>query len=168
MPAEWLEMPLQLGQLLPTDPFPGVEFRVIGGEIDIGLHAGEPHREPFLAIAAIAPTHYPLGNLVRHIVIIPATAPGEDIGSAGADLLPQLAQRRLARGFTRINAALRHLPLRQPGWHAETAADEDEIVTTERHDPDPRTVAPKVAIRRPLSALGGVAARADAFAIQRD
>jgi hypothetical protein len=149
MPAEWLEMPLQLGQLLPTDPFPGVEFRVIGGEIDIGLHAGEPHREPFLAIAAIAPTHYPLGNLFRHIVIKPATAFPKDIGSVGADLRLQLTQRRPARGFASIDAALRHLPLRQPRRHADAVANEDSAVATEQHDANPRTVARKPALRRP-------------------
>lgn len=64
--------------------------------VDVSVHAGEPHREPFLAIAAIAGAHHHLGNLVRHIVMKPATALGENLDPVRADLLFQFAQRRLA------------------------------------------------------------------------
>ena len=64
--------------------------------VDVSVHAGEPHREPFLAIAAIAGAHHHLGNLVRHIVMKPATALGENLDPVTADLLFQFAQRRLA------------------------------------------------------------------------
>ena len=96
------------------DPFPGVEFRMLGGEIDVGIRAGESHRESFLALPAIPPAHYPLGDLVRHIVVKPATALGEDLSLLGADLLSQFAHCRLARGFTRINTAHGRRGVSQP------------------------------------------------------
>ena len=102
--------------------------------------AGEPHREPFLAIAAILPSHHTVGNFVRHLEIKPAPAPRKDIGSVGADLLLQLTQRRPARGFAGVDAALRHLPLRQPSRHADATTDEHEIIAAEQHDPHPGPV----------------------------
>ena len=51
-----LERHDQLGQPLGRDPFPGVEFGVLGsGGVDIAVLAGKAHREPFLPLAAIAP-----------------------------------------------------------------------------------------------------------------
>ena len=131
---EWYD---QLGQLLRVGPFPGVEFRMLGGEIDVGIGAGEPHRKPFLAIPTIQPAHHPVSNLVRHLVVKPASALGKDHGSTSADLLFQLTQDRLARGFANIDAALRHLPLRQPRRHADTAADKGQAVAVEQHYPYP-------------------------------
>src|SRR6516165_3037565 len=52
--------------------------QALGGEVDVGVGASEPHREPFLAIPAITPAHYPFGDLLRHIMMKPATAFGED------------------------------------------------------------------------------------------
>jgi len=60
---------------------------MLGGEIDVGVRAGKPHREPLLAIAPISPSHHPLGNLIRHNVMQPATAFPKDIGPVGPDLL---------------------------------------------------------------------------------
>jgi hypothetical protein len=51
-----------------------------------------------------------LGNLVRYIVIKSDPAFGKDFGSVGPDLLSQLAERRLHRSFSNIDAALWHLP----------------------------------------------------------
>jgi hypothetical protein len=70
----------------------------------------------------------------------PGTALSQDVGAASADLPSQLTQRRLARGFTPIDAALWHLPLRHARWHTDPVADEHETVATEQHDPNPRTV----------------------------
>ena len=75
---------------------------MLGGEVDVAVGASEPHRKPFLAIPAITPAHYPLGNLLRYIVIKPAAAFGKDVGSTGADLLSQLTQCRLTWGFAGI------------------------------------------------------------------
>ena len=121
---------------------------MLGGEIDVGIGAGEPHRKQFLAIPTIPPAHHPVSNLVRHLVVKPASALGKDHGSTSADLLFQLTQDRLAPGFANIDAALRHLPLRQPRRHADTAADEGQAVAVEQHDPYPRTVARKFTLRR--------------------
>jgi len=68
---------------------------MLGGEVDVGVGASEPHRQPFLVIPAITAAHYPLGNLLRYIVIKPAAAFGKDVGLTGADLLSQLTQCRL-------------------------------------------------------------------------
>jgi hypothetical protein len=65
-----------------------------------------------------------LQRRVHYIVMKPAAALGEDIGSVGADLFSQLTQRRLARGFARVNAALWHLPLRQPRRHPDAVTNE--------------------------------------------
>jgi hypothetical protein len=73
-------------------------------------------------------------------VPVPTTALAENLGLVGADLLSQLTQRRLARGFARINAALWHLPLRQPRRHPDAVADEHETVAAEQHDANPRAV----------------------------
>ena len=116
---------------------PVVEFRMLGGEVDVGIRAGEPHRKPFLAIAAIPAAHYPMGDLVRHIVVKPAAALRKEIGLAGPDLLSELSQRCLARSFSRIDAALRHLPPRESLRHPNPVADEHEAVGAEQHDPDP-------------------------------
>jgi hypothetical protein len=52
-----------------------------------------PVSKPFLAIAAIPAAHHGLGDLVRHLVVKPASALGEDHRSVGANFRPQLAQR---------------------------------------------------------------------------
>jgi hypothetical protein len=88
------------------------------------LTSASPHRKPFLAVSAITPAHYSLGNLLRYVVIKPAAAFGKDVGSTGADLLSQLTQCRLTWSFVSIDAALRHLPPRQPRRHADAVIDE--------------------------------------------
>src|SRR6516165_11405988 len=122
---------------------------MLGGEVDVGIGAGEPHRQPFLAIAAILPGHNPVGNLIGHIMTKPAAALGKDIGSIGTDLLSQLTQRCLDRSFADIAAALWHLPLRQPRRHPNAVANENQAVVVEQHDPNPRAVLPQA----PASAL---------------
>jgi len=47
----------------------------------------------------------------------------------------------LAGGFAGINAALRHLPLRQPRRHPDAVTNEGQAVAAEQHDANPRTVA---------------------------
>src|SRR5882724_3646144 len=122
---------------------------MLRGEVDVSIRAGEPHREPFLAVPAISAAHYSTGNLLGHIVMKPATARGKDIGSASADLPPQLTQRCLARGFIRINAALRHLPLRHARWHANSASDEGQAFAIEQHYSDPLTIVGKLVLPLP-------------------
>ena len=81
----------------------------------------EPHRKPFLAIAAIPA----LGNLGRHIVMKPNTTLGQDIRPVGADLLLQLAPYCLPQGLAGIDAALRHLPQGEAWPHVDAASNED-------------------------------------------
>jgi hypothetical protein len=83
--------------MLRADPLPDIETRMLGGEVDVGIGSGEPHRKPFLAIATISHAHYSLGNLARHIVVKPALALSKDLNSVSADLLFQLTRRRLVR-----------------------------------------------------------------------
>src|SRR6266446_8377479 len=99
LPLEWYD---QFGKAFRRDPFPGVEFRVLGCEVDIAVLAGEAHREPFLALAAIAAAPHPAElhpQLFGHVVMQPAAALAEDLGLVGADLLLELAQGRPARGL---------------------------------------------------------------------
>ena len=80
----------ELGQLHRPDPLPGVEFRMLSGEVDVRIGAGERHRKPFLAIAAIPPVHYPMGDLVCCIIF--ARLPRDFSGSG------QLRQRAIPAG----------------------------------------------------------------------
>src|SRR5262249_11832833 len=43
----------QTGKLFQIHPLKGREFRLMGGEIDIGILAGEAHGEPFLLLALV-------------------------------------------------------------------------------------------------------------------
>ena len=123
--------------------------RYSGGELDVCIHASEAHREPFLAIATIAPADYALGDLGRHIVMKPVPTLGQDLDPVGADLLLQLAQRCFVRGFASIDAALRHLPFGQARWHLDAATDEDQAIAVEQHYPNPLTVVGKLVLPRP-------------------
>src|SRR5262250_1179189 len=58
----------ELGQALRLDPFPGIELGMRGGEVDLGIPAGEAHREPFLALAAIAAAPHLAAQLFRQVV----------------------------------------------------------------------------------------------------
>ncbi len=85
--------------------------------------------------------------------MMPAGGFGEDFGLVGAGLFVQLAQRRLARGFAGVDAALRHLPRRQPGRHVNAPADEDIARRVQQHDPDRRPIGGEVAFRQAHRAL---------------
>ena len=56
----------------------------------------------------------------------PAARLSQDLGLVGADLFLQLAERGLARGFARIDAALRHLPGGKACRHVDAAPDESQ------------------------------------------
>src|SRR5437868_4319086 len=112
---------------------------MFGGEIDIRIIPGEAHGEPFLLLAAIAPTPYSTGQFEWQIVLEPTLALGEEFRLVGADLLPQLAQRGLEGCLARIYSALRHLPGRQHR-HVDTSADEHLARAVQQHDADPSTI----------------------------
>ena len=72
-------------------------------EVDVGVLAGKAHREPFLALAAIAPAPQRRPAMLRPAAVVmqPARGFGEDLGLVGADLLlaaraspPRAASRR--------------------------------------------------------------------------
>ena len=143
-----LERHDQLGQALGRDPFPGVEFRVLGGGgVDIAVLAGKAHREPFLPLAAIAPAPRFAGKLGRQVVVQPARGFAENFGLVGADLLVQFAQRGLARGLAGVDPALRHLPGREPRRHADAAPDKHQALPVHQHDADPGAVGTAIRCR---------------------
>jgi len=72
----------QIGQALGRHPLPGVEFGMLGGEVDIFIAAGEPHDEPFLLLATVAPAPYPTAKLDGHVVFQPGAAFTEYLGQA--------------------------------------------------------------------------------------
>src|SRR5437763_9742171 len=96
---------------------------MLGGEVYVAVPAGEAHDKPFLPLAPVPPAPYAAGEFARQIVVQPTPAFAYDLGLGGADLFRQFSQSRLARGLTRVDPALRHLPCRH-GWHVEAAGDE--------------------------------------------
>src|SRR5262249_5099359 len=73
-------------------------------------------------LTAPAPLPHAGSDVGGQVVMQPTLSLGEDFGFAGADLLLQLAESRLARALARIDAALRHLPRRKPRRHGDAAA----------------------------------------------
>src|SRR5437899_12817480 len=90
-----LERDDHLRQLLGRYPLPCVEFRMLGGEVDIRIVPGKAHDEPFLSLSAIAAAPHPTSKLGRQVIFQPGVAFAEYLGLVGADLLLELAQRRL-------------------------------------------------------------------------
>src|SRR5690242_8347967 len=103
-------------------------------EVDVGIRAGKAHGEPFLALAAPTPAPYLADELGRQIVVQPVAALGEDLRLGRADLLLELAPRRLARALPFVDAALRHLP--SLGLGVDTPGDEDLPHVIEQEDAD--------------------------------
>jgi hypothetical protein len=126
---------------------------MLGGEVDVRVRAGEPHREPFLAIATVPVAHHPMGNLVRDIVMKPNTTFRQNFCLAGANLLLQLAPYRLSRGLAGIYAALRHLPQGEAWRHVDAASNEDQVPTVEQHDSNARSVARKLVLWQIITAI---------------
>src|SRR5438874_1878697 len=112
-----------IGEPLGRYPFPGVEFGMLGGEIDVRIIPGKAHGKPFLPLAAIPPTPYSTGEFGRQVVLKPALALAEEFRLVGADLLSELAQCGLERCLARVDPALRHLPSRH-SRHIDASADE--------------------------------------------
>jgi ribokinase len=135
-----LEWDDQLGQAGRLNPFPGIEFGMLGREVDFGIAAGKAHRKPFLTLAAVAAAPHMAGDLPGQVVMVPEAALGEYFGLVGADLLGELAQRRLARRLAGVDAALRHLPGGEAGRHIDAPPHKDETGRIDQHDADPRPV----------------------------
>jgi hypothetical protein len=69
---------------------------------------------------------------VRHVIGEPARAFRQDLRLVGAGFFFELAQRRLARTFALVDAALRHLPVVAGG--VDAPADEHQVAAVEQHD----------------------------------
>src|SRR5882672_1470085 len=105
-----LERHDQTRQLSHLDPAPVVELAVMAVEPDVAILAQEAHGEPLLALAAIAAAPGPSHDVRRQLVAEPVGMLGQDLRLGGADLLLELAERRLARPLAAVDAALGHLP----------------------------------------------------------
>src|SRR5271169_2265054 len=92
-----LEIDREGGKLRSLDPFPGVEFRRMRGEVDVVLAAGEAHGEPFLRLALEASAPQALLQFRREIIDVPIGALGQKQRLVGADLLFQFPPRCLER-----------------------------------------------------------------------
>src|SRR5579872_2480628 len=142
-----IELPLEgndeTRQRFGTDPFPSVEFRMVGHEIDLAVAPHKAHEKPFLRLSAKPPAPDTLRDLRRQIVMEPSPAFRDDFRRVGADLLFHFAQGRLARGLAAIDAALRHLPgfphpiLARP---QDTPADEYPALRIKEQNADPRPI----------------------------
>src|SRR5262249_27181569 len=85
-----LERHNQCGQIMHGNPAPGLEFRVIGVEVDVLVLALEAHHKPFLPLAAITAAPDPADQLRRQFISQPVLGFGDDRRLVRADLLAQL------------------------------------------------------------------------------
>src|SRR5579862_217366 len=113
---------------------------MLGGDVNIDIFSGKPHRKPDLFLAAKPPTPHLSGDLDRQVVAVQDPALADDLGLVGADFFAQLAQSRLARRLAGVDPALRHLPGGQPRRHVDAAAGKDAAVAVDQDDADPGTV----------------------------
>src|ERR1041385_2424112 len=104
----------QCGDIRKPLPAPGIEFWLLivapGRHGDLTLVPGEAEREPLLPLAAEFREAMRRAVIGREIVSEPARGLAEIRNRGDAGLLVELALRRRARIFVRIDAALRHLP----------------------------------------------------------
>src|SRR6185312_15457779 len=138
-----LERHDQFGKVLHRLPAPLDEFRLVAAagarDVDFGVLAGEAHREPFLALAAIAALPGTPGDRARDVVDQPVADFGELLHRPHAGLHVELAAGGIPGVFAGIDAALRHLPdmgVVDMLDAAGTAADEDQPVAVDQHDAD--------------------------------
>ena len=75
--------------------------------------------------------------------MVPLFGLRKDGGIVGADLFLQFAQGRGSWVFSLANAALRHLPC--TAFNIVAAAQEHATLLVEQHNPDARTIPPRLA-----------------------
>src|SRR5262249_4764110 len=103
----------QPDELVELRPAPGIEFAWMPSRTrdhDFLLVPEKAHREPLLALPAVAPAPGLGCQVARPIVTVPAGAFREDGDRGDPGLLLELAQRRGPRILIEVDAALRHLP----------------------------------------------------------
>src|SRR4051794_22197391 len=110
-------------------------------DVDLALVSLEAESEPLLALSAVSPAPSAPGDDLREVVAIPVGSLCEEPDRTDARLLVQFPNCRIQRRFSRIDAALRHLPgiaIRHvfAAGLGFAAADEDEVVFVEQHHAD--------------------------------
>src|SRR6185369_10082126 len=141
-----LERDDEIDDLVHPRPSPAIEFRLMARrlEIDLTVTAGEARGEPLLRLAAIAPAPRLPDELFRQIVTVPFRRFRDDGCGADRGFLRKLAQRRIARIFALIDAALRHLPPLPVAFgvgYVGAPADPHEAIAIEQHDADAGPIA---------------------------
>jgi len=162
-----LERHDQLGKILHRLPTPLDEFGLVaapGGarNVDLGVLAGESHREPFLALAAIAPFPGAPGHGARNVVDQPVTDLGALFDRADVGFFIELALGSVPGVLAGIDAALRHLPdmgVVDVLDAAGAPADEDQPVPVDQHDADAGSVGQILVTRHSFNAPRGHAAK---------
>src|SRR6185312_8454545 len=134
-----LERHDQRDEPVALDPLPGVEFGVVGGEVDIAVAPLEPHREPFLFLPGIAPAPQPSAQLIGQLVGQPGLGFCDDRGLVGAGFFLELAKRGVARRLAPVDPALRHLP--RFFFLIDAAADKNLAIAIQQHDADAPPIA---------------------------
>src|SRR5512134_1580884 len=136
----------EAGQLLEPSPAPGVELGLVAGlgaDVDLAILAGEAHREPVLALAAVAPLERDADELGGQVVGEPARDLADDLRAGDARLLRKLPPGRGDGRLAPRNTTLRHLPdvaCRRRSPFRQPAPDPDETRAVDQHDPDARPI----------------------------
>jgi len=137
-------------QSVHISPSPCIEFGpvlTISGrmDVDFAFLALEPHGEPFLCLTTITPLPTPLDDVVRKIITEPIRRFGNERGTPDIRFFPEFAERGIARIFSLIDPALRHLPrmvIIDMLWACFTlaAANKHLSVPIEKHNAHARAV----------------------------
>src|SRR5215470_2656426 len=157
-----LERDDQLRKVFHRLPAPADEFGLVAAatgtlDIDLAVLAGEPRREPFLPLAAIAALPGAASHGARDVVDQPFGDLAELLHRSDAGLFIKLTLGRVPGVLAGIDAALRHLPdmvvvdMLDP---AGAPADEDEPVTVEQHHADTGPVGQLFVARHSVRAPG--------------
>src|SRR6476620_5109133 len=103
-----------------VEPFPAprIEFGWLAvarrQRVDLVVAAGEPQREPFLALAAEPGKAMRRRSVIGRELICGPIGLAEIFGADRPGLLPEFTHDGIARVLAGVDAALRHLPF-QPG-----------------------------------------------------
>ena len=112
---------------------PCIELRMLCLQVDITIITQKFQRKPLLALAPKAPAPDGRHHLQRQVIAQPIGGDREHFGLGRADLFLQLAKGGRFRVFSRIHAALRHLP---GTGRVDALPDEDLADVVEKHNPE--------------------------------
>src|SRR4051812_47073914 len=155
-----------MGKVLHRLPAPGDELGLVAaagtGDVDLGILAGEAHREPFLPLSAVAALPGASGHGARNIIDQPVRYFAELLDRLDAGFFIELALRRFPGVLTRIDAALRHLPdggVIDMLDAAGAATDKDEPRFIDQHHADTGSIGQVFVAGHSVSAFCVVGAR---------